>query len=193
MRLARVKVWRAFRELDPIPDEECLRYIRRVRIMMPTWRRLLPVPAGILGAAAWIALCWSIERSVPVLGWIHDRSYYVAAVGASVWIGGAVLAAGLAGLAVRDGLLLLALREEIHRARCPKCKQSFAGLPIRYQSLNPQQPGDARVRCPECGREWVLLDIGLTVRDLVPFEQRAMPSDVAKMRPRRERWGGRGE
>jgi hypothetical protein len=103
-----------------------------------------------------------------------------------------VLTGLLAGLLARDVVLLHLLRREVHKARCPGCRQSLMGLPITFRSLGPPEPGDAKVRCPECGRQWVLFDIGLTPQDLVPWEMRGVPKDYGKVRRAGARaWHGR--
>ena len=94
-----------------------------------------------------------------------------------------VLVAGVARLIARDAALWWGIRREVRRSNCPKCGQSLTGLPIRTRGLN-YDPANQFVRCTECGREFCLLDIGVTPRDLVPFEQRGVDARVATLKPR---------
>lgn len=171
------KVYRAFGELKHLSDEECERHLFRVRLKQ-TRLHLVPVPAAVLGACA--ALAFSALWVLPRMGLPGLlRAGPLVLVGVPVFT---VAAALISGLLARDLVLLHLLRAEIHKARCPKCKQSLLGLPITFRGLGPPEPGDGKVRCPECGRQWILFDIGLTPRDLVPWEMRGVPADYGKVR-----------
>lgn len=183
------KVYRAFAELKHLSDEECEKHLRRVRLR-DTRLHHAPWGAGVLGMAAAVAVvAWFVESrwGLKKIGVDDVLGSPVAFVGVPA---AAVLFGLLCGLLARDLVLLRLLRAEVHKARCPKCKQSLLGLPITFRGLGPPEPGDGKVRCPECGRQWVLLDIGLRPTDLVPWEMRGVPNDYGKVR-RQGTWAGR--
>lgn len=172
-------IYRAFRELDQIPDDECRRFLRRVRLQQ-TWVSIIPrlVLACLCGAAA----AWWFGHTV--YAWVrpefvHERAMTAGLVGAVV-AGG--LTAGIAGLLVRDAQLWLGLRRELRRTCCPNCGYSLLGLPVRRVGFGVPMPGDAKVRCTECGLMIVLSEQGLAPHDLVPWEQRGVPEDYARVR-----------
>lgn len=181
MRLPLTKIYRAFPELAHLSDGECEQVVRRVRL-----GRRTPVlaygAAAVAGVGVWLGLLWELLRrsgiGIPDLDTQFERLSVVSAIA----VGGSAAAAGLAVLLARDLLLWRAVRAYIHRARCPKCRQSLLGLPVQQRSIGPPLPGEAWVRCTECGRKVVLMDVGLTPLDLVPWEQREVPPDFARIR-----------
>lgn len=177
MRLPLTKVYRAFAEFDGVSTEQCERLLRRVRAN-GHWLMLLTPLGAMVAATGWIigllAVVGSLERQPA--GWLLDDPSAVLAVG----IIGATLFGAVGFLLVRDYALLLAMRREVRLVRCRKCKQSMLGLPVQTNSIGKHTPGDAWVRCPECGTRWDLLAIGLTPRDLIPFEQREVDDRVAQ-------------
>jgi hypothetical protein len=183
------KVHRAFGELRHLSEEECERHLRRARLR-ETRLHHLPWVVGLVCGAGAIGLgAWSIESAWGLRSLKADD--LLASVAAFVGVPAAAVLAGMVGgLLARDFVLLRLLRREVHKARCPKCRQSLLGLPITFRSLGPPEPGDGKVRCPECGRVWVLLDIGLRPTDLVPWDMRAVPADYGKVR-RQGSWAGR--
>lgn len=181
MRLPLTKIYRAFPELSHLPDEECERVLRRVRLGRRT-PVVAYVAAAVVGVGVWLVVLWELLRrsgiGVPDLDAEFERLTVVSAIA----LGGSAAAAGLAVLLARDLLLWRAVRAHIHRARCPKCRQSLLGLPVQQITIGPPLPGEAWVRCTECGRKLVLMDLGLTPLDLVPWEQREVPGDFARVR-----------
>lgn len=177
MRLPLTKVYRAFPEFDGVGTEQCERLVRRVRAN-GHWLLLLTPIGAIVAAVAWIAgllaLVGAFERQ-PAGRFLADPSTVLV-----VGIVGATLFGAVGFLLVRDYALLLAMRREIQQIRCRKCKQSMLGLPIHTNTIGKPTPGDAWVRCPECGSKWNLLAIGLTPRDLIPYEQREVDERVAQ-------------
>lgn len=172
-------IYRAFRELDAIPDDQCRRFVRRVRLQQG-WSVLVScVVIGVVsgvGAGTWIGLV--------LHAWFKGGYEADVAMSLAVLMGGpsGVLAGCLAGLLLRDVQLWWGLRRELRRTCCPKCGYSLLGLPVRRVAFGVAQPGDAKVRCSECGLEIVLTDRGLAPHDLVPWEQRGVPEDFAKVR-----------
>jgi hypothetical protein len=176
MRIPFTKLHRAFPEFDSMTEEECGRYVRYVRATQG-WRvGLLPWLVGAALAIAWPLLLFLASEyhwfAVPDFG--RDLNI-VSSLASGILVG------GLAGLLARDVLVWWGVRRQVHRARCPKCKYSLQGLRIEEVGLG-LDPAMRFVRCSECGRKHRLMDLGITPMDLVPFEQRGVPEDFAKVR-----------
>ena len=172
-------IYRAFRELDSIPDDQCRRFLRRVRLQQ-TWGTVLPrvIMAIVIGTAA----AWLIGRVV--YRWVRPEFIHEQALAWGVMVGvvGGVFVGAIAGLMLRDVQLWLGLRRELRRTCCPKCRYPLLGLPIHRVGFGAPLPGDAKVRCSECGTMTVLSERGLAPHDLVPWEQRGVPEDFARVR-----------
>lgn len=180
MRLALVKVYRAFPELDHLSDTECESVVRNARTRHTGWLVRFPAAMGALAAIGW-PIAWIVgvlffrwERWAPIP---QSGDMRVLALAITT-----ILFAACVGMVMRDITLWWALRREIAGAQCPKCEQSLLGLRIEYVGLHPGEPGRAFVRCPECGRRHNLLEIGLTPRDLIPYEHRAADERVGTLR-----------
>ncbi len=195
MRIPLTKPYRAFEEFDQLPDEECERFMRGVAAQGPWQVTLLPTFGLVIAAVGWplsIALGWDrLPKG------IHDMAAYsvelAAVVGVVSWVGISTAAYAL----LRDWGLWYCLREQIARVRCPKCKYSLLGIPIKHRGLGQPVPGEAWIRCPECGKRQNLLEIGVTPRDLIPMEERVVARDIGAFRdeqklvptvPDDERW-----
>lgn len=183
MSAAAWKVWRAFRELDALPDEECRRVLARAMANTSTWAMAMPgvvffVALVLIPLAMWAAiLAWG-PTLAPIIP--DDFATSMSVMGLIQVVGAAV--AWLAALWLRS---YRALARELRRETCPKCHSSLMGLPITAPGTEPD-PAQNRVKCPECGRVWRLLDLGLTPRDLVPWEQRGMDPSAGRLRRRDE-------
>lgn len=181
MRIPGVKVWRAFAELDHLSDSECISICRRVIVEMAPWRGRLPWLLGIVPLSIAAVLCGSLMQKAGMLtSNLEPVSFWAVGVAVAVM----ALAYGLGVLLVRDLNLYLLIRRDLHRVRCRKCQQSLIGLKVIETALHPGTPGDARVRCPECGRMWTLLELGLSPRDLIPYEERAPDQRVGTLKRR---------
>ncbi len=162
-------------------DAECRMYVDRAFIHRPWLTSRVPLVLGLAMLVAWPLLVLGVMEFVPG---VHDvvplpRS----ADGKAIFLViTTVLVAVAVPLLVRDLGIYLGLKDEVHRARCRKCRQSLLGVPIQTIGADPD-PAKQFIRCPECGRKFVLMELGLTPRDLVPFEQRGVPSDFGKKRP----------
>lgn len=183
VRLPFSMVYRAFPEFDGLSEEDCRRYLRGVIARRPGLVRALPAGVAlglfIVWPVAWVVLAMllPIARWVPMPASLEGRLILL--------VVSTVLVSGISGLLVRDFALWWGMRAEVNRARCPKCGQSLMGVPV--QTLGAEgDPASRYVRCPECGRKYGLLDIGITVRELIPFEQRAVPEDFAKVKVKGE-------
>jgi len=126
-------------------------------------------PAGWCAAYAWLPLRGAVPLPITI-EWLLVTL-----------VVSTVLATGLTYLLFRDLALWIGIRREIHRSNCPKCGQSLTGLRIRSVGLG-YDPANRFVRCTECGTEFCMLDIGVTPRDLVPFEQRAADPRIGRLR-----------
>lgn len=176
MRIPGRKIYRAFPELDRFTDEQCVNFLRVISLRR-WWMRFV---ASVVWVVTFIVLMfvyfWIVD---PLLnnGWL-DRLDQVVLFQMPGW--GAITSADLlvtvvnvglffvlptfVAILTRDRMLSRALGRHILGARCPGCKQSLIGLPI-----DPDEAGNGpRTRCPECGRMWVLRDLGLTPADLRP-------------------------
>lgn len=165
MRLPTLKVYRAFSVLDSVPDEECERYVRRVRTNFTNGEAITPAILAALLCVAWVG------------GWLHavwnlNAARYVPMPASDtgrlvLLLASAVLVTGLSGLLFRDAMLWWGLRRELARTSCRKCGFSLRGIPISTVGVDPD-PAKSFVRCPECGKKYCLLDVGLSAWELAP-------------------------
>lgn len=181
MRLPFSKPYRAFPEFDAMSDEDCRTFVRQAFVHRPWLTLRAPVLLGVVLIVCWPTLVLVLLEHVPgVRGYVPlPRS--TEGVMIFLIVTTVMLAVGVP-LIVRDWGVYLGLQDEVHRARCRKCHQSLVGVPVQSIGAEPD-PAKQFIRCPECGKKFVLMDIGLTPRDLVPFEQRGVPADFAKKRP----------
>lgn len=179
MRVPGIKVWRAFAELDHLTDGECISLCRRVIVEMEPWRGRVPWLAG---------MCTMLLVSIAVGVLLHRANALtidlekIAPWALALIISVLAIAFSIGFIAARDLNLYLLIRRDIRRVRCRKCEQSLVGLKVVETALHPGTPGDARVRCPECGKLWTLLELGLTPRDLIPYEERFPDQRVGKLK-----------
>lgn len=180
MRLPRAKVYRAFEELDSLTDSECDSLVNRAEINHHGLLVLTPLACMYLTVAVWPAVWVTAALLLPLSTYIP---LLPATLGGQVvlLIVTTVMAAALVYLVVRDACLYLGLRRELRRCHCPRCDQPLVGLPIK-SSGDDNDPGKRFVRCPECGRKHNLLDLGITPRDLIPYEQRTVAPDTGAFR-----------
>ncbi len=188
MRIPFTKAYRAFEEFDGVSTEQCERHLRRVAGSM-SWLPLVMMAAGVLAGGAAVGVLVFLYHTSP--GWRapieQDESAQTLALVVAVAF--VVFVAAIGALLVRDYAIYRGIHREIHKARCPKCKQSLLGVPVRApHSAGLPTPGDAWVRCPECGKRHDLMQIGLTPRDLIPLEFREASPDLAT---KRGSWFGR--
>lgn len=179
MRLPFSKPWRAFPEFDSFSDEECRRYARDATQFRPWLTLRLPPLIAIVLLLVWpgaimLGATSGAVRSVIPLPNTAEGMVVLLAVSTPI-------VAILSALLIRDLGVYLGLRDQVNRARCPNCHQSLAGVPIQSIGAEPD-PAKQFIRCPECGKKYVLMDIGLTPRDLVPFEQRGVAPDFGTKR-----------
>lgn len=179
LRLPFTKVYRAFPEFDGLSDEECRRYVRHVRVHQRWQYQLIPLLAGLALLIVW-PVGWVVaERNLPLRQWVPvplSDDLRILLLGVT-----SILVPAMTMLLLRDLALWWGVRDEVNRARCPKCRQSLLGVPVQEVGVGGD-PAKRFIRCPECGKKYMLLDIGITPRDLIPFEQRAVAPDFAQKR-----------
>lgn len=179
MRVPIGKVWRAFRQFDSYSDAECRHVVAAAMINRPWLTVGVPRVALAILLIGWPAFWITAVVALGGRGWAPiPRDDSVAMIVLAVTT---VAVAGIGRLIVRDLCLAWALRGEVHRSSCPRCGQSLQGVPIREVGLGGD-PSQRFVRCPECGREWNLLEHGITPRDLVPWEERGIPKEIGRLR-----------
>jgi len=176
MRVPFSKPYRALPEFEGVSREQCERALARAKSSTRSrpWRSAAAVVLGTLGTLVGVEMLWAMSG---VAGWSLGRALnepWALVLGAA----GGLLAWAL----VRDREIASAMSRELARLRCRRCKQSLLGLPVHSRNIGAPDPADAWTRCPECGRVHKLLDLGLTPRDLIPFEQRDVPEDFARIR-----------
>ena len=175
MRIPRRKIYRAFPEMDQFTDEQCVCFLRMIRVRR-FWIFLASVVAWVLAFIAAVIvfsrIVGPIFNSAGVRRLLDVVMINLPGVGDLYW--GDLLFTCLAvflnvgvptmlAVLTRDWFLHRALGRHIQGARCPGCKQSLIGLPILEEDEDVPS-----VRCPECGRLWILRDLGLTPADLRP-------------------------
>ena len=173
MRMPLLKVYRAFPELDAFPDHECKRFVRRARRLVLKWM-WVPIVGLVGGLALMFGLLVFVTSSFrnqlsDLARWL-DR-LVGGLIPVDYPVGDLVLAGAflvlltvvpwLAFVLPRDALLRRAIARRLEIANCTGCEHSLLGLPVLGGG------GDPVVRCPECGREMVLREIGLTPEDLL--------------------------
>jgi len=178
MRLITTKVYRAFPPLDGVSDDECMTYVRRVCANYTSLQAVTPLVVGALLLiaipAGWLTLeYFGWEKYWPLITSFEARLVLMVLF--------SVAFAAICGLLVRDLVLYFALRGELNRASCRKCGHCLLGLPTTLIGLEPD-PANTFVRCPECGKKYCMLDLGLSARDLTPFEHRIAAPDIGKIK-----------
>lgn len=155
------KLYRAFKELDHLSDEQCERLIRRVRtqkgISLKTGcLSVLAVGLAVVGFFLAFALFMEFGQD-----WVEETESGQAVFSMVVVIGFIGVPA-FTGLMTRDHFLrrnlLIALNNYIERVRCLECQYILLGLPAEL----------GRVTCSECGHTMTLESLGATEQDLLP-------------------------
>ncbi len=186
MRIPLYKPWRAFADFDHLSDAECDRHVADA-IINYSWLGRVPVLLGIFTLLAW-PTTWAI------LAHLGAIPKWIPAAKSPEWIGIQLIITTLLVPATlywvsRDLGIYFALRLSLRRGCCPKCGQSLAGIPIQSVGVEPN-PANQWVRCPECGKKVMLLEHGITPRDLVPLELRRPDPNLGHIR-QGAAWKGR--
>ncbi|MCH7791072.1 MAG: hypothetical protein IID31_02180 [Planctomycetes bacterium] len=157
MRLPLTKLYRAFPELDPFTDEQCLWYIARAKRKHKVRNAIALFGVVALGFPAWglfALLAW------PIVAWIGGRSFAAHRIPLGLLgfiIGVSAVLAAVCTMLARDRWLRWMIRKVLNRAVCPSCEYSLLGLRVENDG----------VVCPECGASLSLTTMGLTPEDLI--------------------------
>jgi hypothetical protein len=168
--ITRRQIYRAFPELDAFSDERCEEFLRRVHLSFSR-RLIIKVAPPVIGFASFFVTAWAalallrgvrlpqvqVELYVNGFGWVYETlrtGVFFAALAPPF----------LLGLLTRDltlgAFLKRALRGRLKRTACPGCGYQLLGLGVDEQGV---------VRCPECGRNTRLGELGLDgPEDLLP-------------------------
>ena len=163
MRIPKSKIYRAFPELDNFSDEQCQRFMQRIRVSGS--RKSIPMIVFLAVTGAGLALACGVSgivlglveeelrsrRNGAVLS-IFDFVVFVVTIGLPVFF----------GLIARDLMLRrhlkLVINEKLNRIRCLKCRYILIGQVVH----------EDRVICPECGFAMFLDQLGIVEADLIP-------------------------
>lgn len=149
MRLITHDIHRAFPELDRFGDEQCRRYLDRIRTTNAY--QLSVLGGGLLGAAIGVVpavIVVGISRAIIEVHWQPSGVRMLAGLAMIVGTIGIPAVFALIG---RDHVLALFLHNCIGRTKCLGCRYSLLG----------QEVINDTVRCPECGARMTLDDLGL--------------------------------
>lgn len=127
------------------------------------WKILPPTVLLGVGFGSMAALIWADETFSTTA--LFRSTLYVA----SMYVCVPTVTMSVAYGMIRRIIEVMLLRREMTGPVCPKCKSSLIGLRVESRGAEPD-PAQNRVRCPECGVNWRMLDIGLTPRDLMPHD-----------------------
>lgn len=161
MRVPGSKVYRAFSELDPFSDAECVAYVRMVRQR----HRLMHGVATVFGVGLALGCIVGFgSLMVSFTASIDDqpgRSVFDSAWGTLLLllliVAVPVMTGGVAFLVVRDVALRRGVRRHLGKVQCHGCGYSLLGLAVV----------DGVVRCPECGEGLELAKYGLSEGDVL--------------------------
>lgn len=145
-------------ELEHIPEREYARLIERATVRRGDAAWVLPLIAGLVCAAAWLAIGYSAAAFLSGRGGGRGGAIGVnwARIGVvNVLI--ALVVVTTVGAMVRWRLVTNSIKRLVNKAACPYCEFSLMGLEVEMGG----------VVCPECGERTVLSEIGLTKEDLV--------------------------
>jgi hypothetical protein len=165
LRIPRKSLYRAFRELDPFTDEQCERFVQRVRVA-GTYPYVVCLAILVTSIPALIAVCAILARADALQRFFSAQLDPVTAdvLMIACWIIFPVGVPLLLGLVVRDIVVRVylrrAIRVRIARVRCVGCKYLLIGQRVTRNIVS----------CPECGAQAHLMDLGLTPQDLVSPE-----------------------
>lgn len=169
-------------EFEGVPEPYCRRALLDAVAARPAYVNIAAVLGLLVAGAAALSLAWLARtwwQSQP----LNFQSAYDPYFTAICFVLGLILtrigAAVGADLGKRRALLV-----SIERCRCPKCSYPLMGLPIWHNGLGAPVPGTATIRCPECGFLGNLLEMGLTPNELIPYQERTVPSNVGEFHRR---------
>lgn len=148
--LTRSKLYRAFPELDPFPDEQCERFVRAARQAWDVriWHWLLIAGSVLLGAVLALTALIYVGNTLEKPSHRGIWPYLILTL-VSIPVLGLV---PLAGYTARDWLLRRRVRRVLaFGGSCRRCRYGLVGLPVDERCV---------VVCPECGLE-TAVDVSL--------------------------------
>lgn len=175
-----VRVWRAFPELRGYSEGACRRLVSTacVRADVSIWPSALASFVAGGGALAGLLAHADLDRDSLLV-----RSASLAAIPVLiVWVGAPALAALTACVLVRSLQAMRALRSMLRLARCPTCRYPLEGLRLAEPPGLDPNPAERRLRCPECGSRWTLMQLRISAIDMLPWDRRIPSRDVGTMR-----------
>ena len=158
MRLIARRLHRAFPELDRLSDEQAMRIVQRVRdtIGGVATTRFVPIVAFFLSIVVLAPVPSVLDRLLwRVLGGWEEEFFVLCLL--VVFVVTPPILAFLVRDAMLQARLRAGLRAHLDRTSCLDCRYVLVG----------RTPIDGRVRCPECGREQSLAELGATEADLL--------------------------
>ena len=166
MRLPHSKVYRAFPEFDKFDDARCEAYVLTIRRSEGKRGCLIGAAYAVAGVLVAFVLMIVLGTASALLSdrldmrgrpWANTDLFLLAMLIVIVAI---PLTTGiLLALVLRDRHLRRSIARQIEGSRCPECAYLLLGL----------MPRDCAIRCPECGIQYTLVELGLTVEGLMPM------------------------
>ena len=152
MRIPMSNICRAFPELDRYSDKECEALLRQLWRGRLGRRLMFAVVIVVAWTVVWLVMLFGINY---VSQWIVVPDWLIFPI-----IGITVIFAlpFMVAFLLRDRIVRRELSRRVMRGVC-SCGYSLIGLSATA----------GRVRCPECGIDFVLADHGLTESDLLPI------------------------
>lgn len=151
-------------ELEHISDREYARLIERATVRRGDAAWVLPLIAGLVCAAVWLAIGYSAAAFLSGRG---GGGRGGGGMGGGVGVNWArigvvnlliaLVVVTTVGSVVRWKLITNSIKRLVNKAACPYCDFSLMGLEVEMGG----------VVCPECGERTVLSEIGLTKEDLM--------------------------
>ncbi len=150
-------------ELNKYSEKEYERLVWQAKLRRGDAIWVIPCGAGVLAAAAWIAIGVVFVVSMKASGTAPTGAALRVWGAANIFV--AILIAVAVATAVRWMLLVRSIRRLINKAGCPFCEFSLVGLRVDH----------GWVRCPECGERVFLLEHRLSPDDLLTEQERNKP------------------
>jgi hypothetical protein len=173
------RVWRAFPELRGHSRGECERLVAAacVRYEVSALAAWEAAAGGMVAGGMILAANGAMDADRLMRGSVWEVALVLA-----MWIGVPLFLAVVSGAIVRVVQVRGALRRLLRVATCRRCGYRLEGLRlVDPPGLDPN-PAERRLRCPECGKSWTVLELGISPLDLLAWEARVLPAQVGRMK-----------